>query len=105
MQAKCCSSRYILWEAMMKDEHLKDEEIDGLLRGNERVRNRLILHHLAVCPECYDPSDLPGKEGVKMPAEHPFDAAVEPLDLPLARERATRRPDTLEGSSPQRLAT
>lgn len=37
----------------MKDEHLKDEEIDGLLRGNEKVRNRLILHHLAVCPECY----------------------------------------------------
>ncbi len=37
----------------MKDEHLKDEEIDGLLRGNEEVRNRLILHHLAVCPECY----------------------------------------------------
>ena len=37
----------------MKDEHLKDEEIDGLLRDNEEVRNRLILHHLAVCPECY----------------------------------------------------
>jgi hypothetical protein len=38
---------------MMKDEHLKDEEIEDLLRGNEEVRNRLILHHLAVCPECY----------------------------------------------------
>ncbi len=37
----------------MKDAHLKEDEIDGLLRDNEEVRNRLILHHLAVCPECY----------------------------------------------------
>lgn len=37
----------------MKDAHLKGDEIDGLLRDENHFRNRLILHHLAVCPECY----------------------------------------------------
>jgi hypothetical protein len=54
MQAEVCSSRYILWEEMsMRDAHLKEDELHGLLRDEDEVRNRLILHHLAVCPECY----------------------------------------------------
>ena len=36
----------------MRDAHLKEEEIDGLLRDENEVRNRLILHHLAICPQC-----------------------------------------------------
>lgn len=37
----------------MKDAHLKAEDIDPLLWDEDEVRNRLLLHHLAVCPECY----------------------------------------------------
>lgn len=37
----------------MKDAHLKAEDVDPLLWEESEVRNRLILHHLAVCSECY----------------------------------------------------
>lgn len=38
----------------MKDAHLRAEDIDPLLWDEDEIRNRLILHHLAVCPECYE---------------------------------------------------
>jgi tetratricopeptide (TPR) repeat protein len=47
------SYRY-LWEEMsMKDAHLTHEDIDDLLDDDTDARNRLLLHHLSVCPECY----------------------------------------------------
>lgn len=37
----------------MKDRHLTHEEIEDLLEDDLEARNRLLLHHLSVCPECY----------------------------------------------------
>lgn len=36
----------------MRDEHLTPETLERLLEGESDARNRLLLHHLAVCPEC-----------------------------------------------------
>jgi tetratricopeptide (TPR) repeat protein len=46
--------RNMLREAMnMRDAHLSVEEFRLLLEDNEEIRNRLLLHHLAICPACY----------------------------------------------------
>lgn len=37
----------------MKDNHLPEEDFKRLLEGADEPRNRLVLHHLAVCPDCY----------------------------------------------------
>jgi tetratricopeptide (TPR) repeat protein len=37
----------------MKAEHLSAEDFERLLESDDEVRNRLLLHHLAVCPVCY----------------------------------------------------
>lgn len=37
----------------MRDAHLMPEDLEHLLKEEDEVRNRLILHHLAVCPDCY----------------------------------------------------
>ena len=37
----------------MKDAHLTEDEIKLALEGSDEHRNRLILHHLAVCRVCY----------------------------------------------------
>ena len=38
----------------MKDTHLTLQEIRDLLENDDtEIRNRLLLHHLAICPECY----------------------------------------------------
>ena len=37
----------------MKDKHLTHDEIEDLLEDDLEARNRLLLHHLSICPECY----------------------------------------------------
>ncbi|HKH49910.1 MAG TPA: tetratricopeptide repeat protein [Thermoanaerobaculia bacterium] len=37
----------------MKDTHLTHEEIEDLLDDDPEARNRLLLHHLTVCPGCF----------------------------------------------------
>jgi tetratricopeptide (TPR) repeat protein len=38
----------------MKDAHLTPEELGRLLEDSgEEIRNRIFLHHLAICPDCY----------------------------------------------------
>lgn len=37
----------------MKDDHLTQEGLRAVLEDRGEARNRLLLHHLAVCPECH----------------------------------------------------
>jgi tetratricopeptide (TPR) repeat protein len=37
----------------MKDIHLTEDDFRRLLSGEDEPRNRLVLHHLAICPACY----------------------------------------------------
>jgi tetratricopeptide (TPR) repeat protein len=37
----------------MKDAHLTKEDFERLLSGEDEPRNRLVLHHLAICVPCY----------------------------------------------------
>lgn len=37
----------------MRDAHLTAADLEQILEDENEVRNRLFLHHLAVCPECY----------------------------------------------------
>lgn len=37
----------------MRDEHLTAETLARLLEGDAALRNRMLLHHLSVCPECW----------------------------------------------------
>jgi tetratricopeptide (TPR) repeat protein len=37
----------------MRDEHLTPEDLERVLSQDETTCNRLLLHHLAVCPDCY----------------------------------------------------
>jgi tetratricopeptide (TPR) repeat protein len=36
----------------MKDAHLTQEDLRAVLEDRDDARNRLLLHHLAVCPDC-----------------------------------------------------
>lgn len=37
----------------MREAHLTAADLEQILEDENEVRNRLFLHHLAVCPECY----------------------------------------------------
>jgi hypothetical protein len=34
-------------------KHLTEDDLERFLSDDEEARNRLLLHHLAVCPDCY----------------------------------------------------
>lgn len=37
----------------MRNAHLSTEDVENLLGGESQISSRLLLHHLALCPECH----------------------------------------------------
>lgn len=37
----------------MRDEHLTEEELEQIIADADEIYSRLLLHHLAVCSDCY----------------------------------------------------
>lgn len=85
----------------MKDAHLTQEDLGRLLEDDgEEIRNRIFLHHLAVCPECHAigghilDAYLAGEVGI--------DLCTIDIDLSISRRIAPTLWTELEPLSPDR---
>lgn len=68
----------------MIDAHLDRETLEHLLRQDQdEIQNRLLLHHLAVCPQCRDA----GGYLLELYEERRIDLLFTPVDVDLALSR------------------